>query len=224
MLLNVETRTNIKCRDGVEVNYLYEGDKVVCYVGERVYIGTLSWIGGYKENADSEPQQAICIDAWKGRTSMFREIIMLKDITEICKNPFLHDDNDKTYSEEQGILDVLIEKGYSKEQAKAICDQMHDMTMYYFIPYIKATTYALEAVKQVNALNKNDAKDLIADVAKQCAEEAQKEYFELVEIYQNLIEQCERDSECIKDTLGIVSKCWNDLEKQKTDRDRKSVV
>ena len=38
---------------------------------------------------------------------MFREIIMLKDITEICKNPFLHDDNDKTYSEEQGILDVL---------------------------------------------------------------------------------------------------------------------
>ncbi len=41
MLLNVETRTNIKCRDGVEVNYLYEGDKVVCYVGERIYRNTL---------------------------------------------------------------------------------------------------------------------------------------------------------------------------------------
>ena len=98
---------------------------------QGLYIGTLSWIGEYKENADSEPQQAICIDAWRGRTSMSRELIMLKDITEICKNPFLNDDNDKTRSGERGILDALIEKGYGKEQAKAICDRMYDMTVFY---------------------------------------------------------------------------------------------
>ena len=213
MLLNVETRTNIKCRDGVEVNYLYEGDKVVCYVGERVYIGTLSWIGGYKENADSEPQQLITIDTFKSRTSMSRDMIKVEDITYISKNPFY--DNEKKYSAEQDILDTLIKKGYSQEQAKAIRDRMSDATMFYFMPYTKATTYAIEAVRQINESDKNDAKDIIMKGAKQCMEEVQKEYFELVEIYAKEIEQCDRDTNCLTDTLNIVTKCWNDLRNMK---------
>jgi len=214
MLLNVETRTNIKCRDGVEVNYLYEGDKVVCYVGERVYIGTLSWIGGYKENADSEPQQLITIDTFKSRTSMSRDMIKVEDITYISKNPFY--DNEKKYSAEQDILDTLIKKGYSQEQAKAIRDRMSDATMFYFMPYTKATTYAIEAVRQINESDKNDAKDIIMKGAKQCMEEVQKEYFELVEIYAKEIEQCDRDTNCLTDTLNIVTKCWNDLRNMKS--------
>ena len=55
-------------------------------------------------------------------------------------------------------------------------------------------------------------------------EEAHKEYFELVDIYQKVIEQCDRDAACLTDTLDIVSKCWNDLEKQKADRTEKISV
>lgn len=216
MSYSIKAGRNLKCTDGTTDYYLYEGDKVICHTEQGIYNGTLSWIGEYKENPDAELQPFVFIDTFESRVSMIRNIIKVKDIIHIYKNPFY--DNDKQYSIEQDVLNTLITKGYSQKQAEAIHNRMSDTTMFYFIPYIKATTYALEAVKQVNALNKNDAKDIIVDAAKQCAEEAQKEYFELVEIYQKVIEQCDRDSECIKDTLGIVSKCWNDLEKQKTDK------
>lgn len=95
------------------------------------------------------------------------------------------------------------------------------MTKFYCIPYIKATTYAIEAVRQLITSDKNDVKDIIMDGAKQCMEEAQKEYFELVEIYAKEIEQCSRDVSCMTDTLKIVSKCWNDLRNMKADRTEK---
>lgn len=142
---------------------------------------------------------------------MSREMVMLRDITEIYKNPFSHSNSDKTCSGKWEMLDALIEKGYSKEQAGALCSRMQDMVEFYFIPYIKATTYAIEAVRQLNTSDKNDAKDIIMDAAKQCMEEAQKEYFELVDIYAKEIEQCNRDINCLTDTIGITTKCWNDL-------------
>ena len=218
MPLNIAIGTNIKYTDETGTYYLYEGDKVICHVGEQEYNGTLSWIGVYRENADSEPQQVIYIDTWKGRTSMSREMVRLKDVTDICKNPFSYDINDEICSDGRKTFNVLLEKGYSKEQAKAICDRTHDMTVFYCIPYTKSTIYAIEAVRQVNSSNKNNDKDIINELAKQCVEEAQKEYFELVDIYQKVIEQCDRDAACLTDTLGIVSKCWDDLEKQKADR------
>lgn len=215
MMLNIETGTNIKYTDETGTCYFHEGDKVICHVGERVYNGTISWIGAYRENADSELQQIIYIDTWNGRTSMSRDMVMLKDITEIYMNPFY--DSDKLDSNEQYILNTWIKKGYNKIQAKAICDRMSDITKFCYIPYIKATKYAIEAVRLENTANKNDAKDIIMDLAKQCMEEAQKEYFELVEIYAQVIEQCDRDTNCLTDTLKIVSKCWNDLRNMKAD-------
>lgn len=211
MSLNIETGTNLKYIDETGTYYLYEGDKVICHVGKQVYNGTISWIGACQENADSEPQQAIYIDTWNGRTSMSREMVMLKDITNIRKNPFSYDINDETCSDGRKTFNVLTEKGYSKEQAKAICDRTHDMTKFYCIPYIKATIYAIEVARQLNTSDKNDAKDIIMDAAKQCMEEAQKEYFELVDIYAKEIEQCNRDINCLTDTIGITTKCWNDL-------------
>lgn len=211
MMLNIETATNIKYTDEIGTHYLYEGDKAICHVGEQEYNGTISWIGVYKENADSEPQQVIYIDTWKGRTSMSREMVMLKDITEIYKNPFSHNNSDKTCSVEREMLGALIEKGYSKGQAGVLCSRMQDMVEFYFIPYIKATTYAIEAVRQLITSDKNDAKDIIMEGAKQCMEEVQREYFELVEIYAKEIEQCDRDINCLTDTIKIATKCWNDL-------------
>lgn len=221
MILNIEAGANIKYTDETGTYYFHEGDKVICHVGEQVYSGIISWIGRYQEIADSELQQVIYIDTWNGRTSMSREMIKVKDITEIYRNPFSHSNSDKTCSGERGILDALIEKGYSKEQAGALCNRMQDMVEFYFIPYIKATKYAIEAVRQVNASDKNDAKDIIMDLAKQCMEEAQKEYFELIGIYAKEIEQCSRDTNCLTDTLKITSKCWNDLRDMKADRTEK---
>lgn len=215
MSLNIETGTNLKYTDETGTYYFHEGDKVICRVGERVYNGTISWIGAYQENADSELQQIIYIDTWKGRTSMSREMVMLKDITDICKNPFSYDINDEKCSDGRKTFNVLVEKGYSKEQAKAICDRTHDMTKFYCIPYINATIYAIEAVRQLITSDKNDAKDIIMDAAKQCMEEAQKEYFELVDIYAKEIEQCDRDANCLTDALGIAAKCWNELRSMK---------
>lgn len=221
MILNIEAGVNIKYTDETGIYYFHEGDKVICHVGEQIYVGTLAWIGTYQENADSELQQAIYIDTWKGRTSMSREMVMLKDITEIYKNPFSHSNRDKTCSGERGILDALIEKGYSKKQAGALSNRMQDMVEFYFIPYIKATKYAIEAVRQLITSDKNDARDIIMDLAKQCMEEAQKEYFELIEIYAKEIEQCSRDTNCMVDTLKITSKCWNDLRDMKADETEK---
>lgn len=211
MILNIKAATNLKYTDETGTYYFHEGDKVICHVGEQIYVGTISWIGAYQENADSELQQVIYIDTWKGRTSMSREMVMLKDITEIYKNPFSHNNSDKTCSVEREMLGALIEKGYSKGQAGVLCSRMQDMVEFYFIPYIKATTYAIETVRQLITSDKNDAKDIIMDAAKQCMEEAQKEYFELVDIYAKEIEQCDRDANCLTDTIKIATKCWNDL-------------
>lgn len=146
---------------------------------------------------------------------MSREKVMLKDITEIYKNPFSNSNNNKTCSGNWEMLDALIKKGCSKEQAGALCNRMQDMVEFYFIPYIKATKYAIEAVRQLITSDKNDAKDIIMEGAKQCMEEAQKEYFELIEIYAKEIEQCDRDVNCLTDTIRIASKCWNDLRNMK---------
>lgn len=149
---------------------------------------------------------------------MSRDMVRLKDITDICKNPF-HDE--QPFGSKNDFVDTYTKKGYSKEQAEALCNRLNDMTKFYCIPYIKATTYAIEAVRQLITSGKNDVKDIIMDGAKQCMEEAQKEYFELVEIYAQEIEQCSRDVSCMTDTLKIVSKCWNDLRNMKADRTEK---
>lgn len=213
MSFNIKTGSNLKYADETGTYYLFEGDKVICHVGEKVYNGTLSLIGTYKENVDSELQQVIYIDTFKNRTNMSRDMIKVKDITYISKNPFY--DNEKPFKNEQDFMDIYVRKGYSREQAKAICDRMSDTIVFYNIPYVKATNYAIEAVRQKITSDKSDDKDIINELAKQCVEEAQKEYFELVDIYQKVIEQCDRDTACFTDTLDIVSKCWNDLEKQK---------
>lgn len=216
MALNIKAGINLKYTDETGTYYLFEGDKVICHVGEKIYNGTISWIGVYKEKSDSEPEQVICIDTLKSKTSISREIIKIKNITYICKNPFY--DNKRPFGNEQDFMDTFIENGYSKEQAKAVCDRMSDATVFYNVPYAKATAYALEIVRQKITSDKCNDKDVIMEFAKQCMEETEKEYFELVEMYLKVIEQCDRDESCLKDTFDIVSKCWSDLSKQKTDR------
>ncbi len=220
MILNIDTATNIRYTDETGTYYFHEGDKVICHVGERVYNGTISWIGAYQENADSELQQVIYIDTWNGRTSMSREMVMLKDITDICKKPFY---DERPFGNEKDFMNTYTKNGYSKEQAEALCNRLNDMTNFYCIPYIKATTYAIEAVRQINISDKNDVRDIIMDGAKQCIEEAQREYFDLIEIYAKAIEQRNRDVSCLTDTIDIASKCWNDLRNLKVgDRENKN--
>ncbi len=220
MILNIDAATNIRYTDETGTYYFHEGDKVICHAGKHVYNGRISWIGAYQENADSEPQQIIYIDIWNGRTSMSREKVMLKDITDICKNPFY---DEKPFGNEKDFVDTYTKNGYSKEQAEALCNRLNDMTEFYCIPYIKAAAYAIEAVRQINISDKNDVRDIIMEGAKQCIEEAQREYFDLIEIYAKAIEQRNRDVSCLTDTIDIASKCWNDLRNLKVgDRENKN--
>ena len=48
MSLNIETGTNLKYIDETGTYYFHEGDKVICHVGEQIYVGMLAWIGIYK--------------------------------------------------------------------------------------------------------------------------------------------------------------------------------
>ncbi len=220
MILNIDAATNIRYTDETGTYYFHEGDKVICHAGKHVYNGIISWIGIYRKNADSELQQVIYIDTWNGRTSMSREMVMLKDITDICKNPFY---DERPFGNEKDFVDTYTKNGYSKEQAEALCNRLNDMTEFYCIPYIKATTYAIEAVRQINISDKNDVRDIIMEGAKQCIEEAQREYFDLIEIYAKAIEQRNRDVSCLTDTIDIASKCWNDLRNLKVgDRENKN--
>lgn len=47
MSLNIETGTNLKYVDETGTYYFHEGDKVICHVGEQIYVGMLAWIGIY---------------------------------------------------------------------------------------------------------------------------------------------------------------------------------
>lgn len=47
MMLNIETGANLKYTDEIGIHYFHEGDKVICHVGEQIYVGTLAWIGIY---------------------------------------------------------------------------------------------------------------------------------------------------------------------------------
>lgn len=220
MSLNIEVGTNIRYTDETGTYYLFEGDKVICHVGEKVYNGTISCIGIYKEEPDSEPQQVIYMDTFKSRTSMSRDMIKLNDITGICKNPFSHDR--ESVSGEQKFVDMFMERGYSRERAKTVYDRMSDAVIFYNIPVVKAAAYAMQAIRYVSDKrihgDKNSRARQLAEFAKECADMAAGEYFKMFEMYINAMLQGGNDAlVCLEDTLDIVSKCWNDLSRQKTD-------
>ena len=81
MKYNVELGANIKFTDEDGTHTFTEGDNVICCLGdEKRYVGKITCIGNYQENEDSEPEQAICIDTSKSKTSYSSEIVKTADI------------------------------------------------------------------------------------------------------------------------------------------------
>ena len=215
MALNIELGTNIKYTDeSGRAYHLFEGDQVICHVGEKVYCGVISLIGMYKEKTDSESQQVICLNTSKNATSLSSEIIKVKDITYICKNLFYHNKN--LLNEEQKIVNIFMEIGLSKEKAESAFNRMKEAAVYYNIPVVKAAAYAMQAIRDLNDNKMGDDKEAIkkkiAEFAKECADMAAKEYFRMLDMYLNALRQDGADILLyISDTLDIVSKCWGDL-------------
>lgn len=218
MGFSIEIGTNIKYTDGTGTHYLFEGDRVACHVGGKVYNGTISLAGTYKEPMDPEPRQVICLNTSKNKTSLSSEIINLKDITGICRDQFSHGKN--MPNNVQRFVGLFMERGYSREKAESIYNRMEEAVAYYNIPVVKAAAYAMRAVGYLNNNRAHgdtrDKKAKLAGFAKECADMAAKEYFKMLDMHIRSLERDGLDTvSCISDTLEIVSKCWDDLERQR---------
>lgn len=151
MEYNIEIGANIKFTDENGTRTFVEGDNVICCRGEKErYVGKITCIGVYREDESSEPEQAICIDTSKSKTSYSSEVIKVKDITYICKN-ILDDKNNipltKEEQDKKTFIGLLTGLGY-KDKAKVenVYDHMKNVMATYDIPFEKAvacTIYAL---------------------------------------------------------------------------------
>ncbi len=213
MGLNAEIRFSIQYTDETGTYNFFEGDKVICYVREQVYNGTIVHIGLYRETPDSEAQQFICIDTSKSNTSLSSEIIKVKDITKLHKNPFY--DENKIFAYDSEFVDMFIKNGCSKERAETMYNSLNDAIVFYNIPVVNAISYAMQTMGEITNEDINNNTKRILELAKKCSSEAENKYFELIQIYTKMIGRNERNISDLVDTLKIVSKCYNDLSEQK---------
>lgn len=220
MEIKTELETYLKYTDEAGTKYFKEGDKVICYVGEHKYDGTIKAVGGYSEEIEAEPIPAIYLDTSQNKTSYSTEVIKIKDITSICKNPLYK--LESLYGEEgtfrSDLTDYLIKAGFSQEEMQTIYDKVNDATILGCLPIAKAPAYALHAVSCTRNDAKTDEKDMIMEIAKECSLVTVKEYFDMIDALQKAIGRGGRDKVDLIDVLHITSKCWHDLIKQ--DRDR----
>ena len=220
MKIKTELETYLKYTDEAGAKYFKEGDKVICYVGEHKYDGKIKAIGGYSEEIGAEPVPAIYLDTSQNKTSCSHEIIKIKDITLICKNPLyklesLHEEEGTFRSD---LTDYLIKAGFSQEEMQTIYDKVNDATILGCLPIAKAPAYALHAVSCTRNDTKTNEKDTIMEIAEECALVTVKEYFDMIDALQKAIGREDRDKADLIDILHITSKCWHDLIKQDGDK------
>ena len=220
MEIKTELETYLKCTDEASTEYFKEGDKVICYAGGHKYDGKIKAIGGYSEETDTEPIPAIYLDTSPNKTSYSAEVIKIKDITSICKNPLY---KCKSLHEEKGtfrsdLTDYLIKAGFGQEEVQNIYDKVNDAIILGCLPTAKASAYALHAAACTKNDTKTDEKDTIIEIAKECSFAAVKEYFDMIDVLQKAIGRGDRDKTDLIDVLHITSKCWHDLLRQEENK------
>ncbi len=220
MKIKTELETCLKYTDETGTKYFKEGDSVICCAGGHKYDGKIKAVGGYSEEADTEPIPAVYLNTSPNKTSYSGEIIKIKDITSICKNPF--DESEQTYKKgsvfEQSFMEMLTENGCSPDQAEAAYKRMNDVAVLYTVPIANASAYALHAVAGKDRNTGTDEKDRIRKLAEECSVVVLKEYFDLIDALQKAVGREEREKTGLLDTLDIVSKCWHDLLRQDMDK------
>lgn len=218
MALSIETEVSIKYTDESGTNHFFIGDEVMCYIKNRKYVGRITLIGNYCEGDGTEVQPVIYLDTSGNSMIRSEEMVKLKDVTFICKNPFM--DGTTPFRENEEFIKSLIDKGFSKEKAEAVSDGMNAVIILNSTPVIKVPAYVVKAVDNIEngEISGEELKDAVMDNAKECAAVAVKEYFDLLEMLLRKIDRKEKHGLRFSDIINIVSKCWDDLAEQDVDR------
>lgn len=219
MKIKTELETCLKYTDETGTKYFKEGDSVICCAGGHKYDGKIKAVGTCMEESGAEPVPVVCLDTSKSKTSYSGEVIKLKEITSICKNP-LYRLEEPGEAENTGswIMDCIVENGFSQEKAENMYNTVNDAMLLGCLPIIKASAYALHAAAGKDRNTGTDEKDRIRKLAEECSVVAVKEYFDLIDALQKAVGREEREKTGLLDTLDIVSKCWHDLLRQDMDK------
>lgn len=218
MALYIEAEANIKYTDESGTYHFFVGDEVMCATRLKQYVGEISFIGLWHEKDGAEDLQVIYLDISNGSTSHSKEIIKLKDITFIRKNPFV--DEMQPFGENEEFIKSLVDKGFSREKAGIVSDGMNAAAVLNTISLAKVPAYVVKAVDNIEngEISGEELKDAVMDNAKECAAVAVKEYFDLLEMLLRKIDRKEKHGLRFSDIINIVSKCWDDLAEQDVDR------
>lgn len=218
MALNIETEVGIKYTDESGTYHFFVGDEVMCCIKEKKYVGRITFIGNYRESGSTEVQPVIYLDTSGNSMIRSEEMVKLKDVTFICKNPFM--DGTTPFRENEEFIKSLIDKGFSKEKAEAVSDGMNAVIILNSTPVIKAASYAVKTVDSIEngEMSGEALEDAVMDSAKECAAVAIKEYLDLLEMFIRKIGREEKHELRFSDVINIVSKCWDDLAEQDVDR------
>jgi hypothetical protein len=127
--------------DSGTTNYFSIGDDVICCVGDKRHTGKITQIGYFNED-NEEPEKALYIDTSTSKTSYSGEIVKLKDITYIVKNP-LSDIATTNFTQEEleknTFVTMLTSIGYDKQKVENLYVMAQKLMKQFNIPIEKVT-------------------------------------------------------------------------------------
>ena len=150
-MINIESVGKVSFTDEGETTTFYEGDEVICCIGnDKRYVGKINAVGYWKDSEEDEPYEVISINTSKGDRSYSTEVIKVDEITYMCKNP-LKDSIEPALSKEEmdkkTFVSMLVNLGYEKSAVETLWEKMQKSMKYFDIPVEKAlacTLYSLE--------------------------------------------------------------------------------
>lgn len=128
-------------KDGITDKF-HEGDKVICRTADKEYTGTITCVGVFKENEETEPVTVICLDTSKSVWSHSSEIIKFDDIEFMCKDFLADTDINSDISDEEAKKNTYIHMftgmGYDKSKVENVWNSFDKLMKQFDIPFEKA--------------------------------------------------------------------------------------
>lgn len=143
--------TNITFKDDDGIHTFIEGDDIICIVGDNRYVGTITQIGYYNSDNETESSKAICINTSdKNNDRKYSsEVIDVDDITYICKNPLADTTKEEMSQEEieqNTFITMICSLGYDKAEVETLYNNVKKTKDQFDIPMdkmIACTVYSL---------------------------------------------------------------------------------
>ena len=148
---NIEAKHYIEyTKDGITDRF-HEGDKIICRTADKEYTGTITCVGAFRENENTEPVTVICLDTSKSVWSYSSEIIKFDDIEFMCKNFLADTDIKSDISDEEVRKNTYIHTftgmGYDKFKVEKIWNSLEKLMKQFDIPFEKAMGCMMYALK-----------------------------------------------------------------------------